>query len=229
MAPFTFALLATLTVLVSASPITLDTATLALNGQKALVQNCQFRALQQSDTCNNNDTACVQGGPATCVNNTWQLSSCPSTKSCFALPQLRANGTFIACTSLNNAASIIAATGIQTNIANNCTSPGDGGTNFPFNNAPPGDGGNNNTNGTTPTPPSSNQPPLTIPPFTTTLSPAQVAGLNSLLSVQGFPAPTPEPGRNPDNGPPVILLTTGPVSPAPNQTPQPRSPMMGGY
>lgn len=53
MAPFTFALLTFLTAsLASAGPVALDNATLLLNGQQALVLNCQFQSLQLSDPCN---------------------------------------------------------------------------------------------------------------------------------------------------------------------------------
>jgi hypothetical protein len=53
MAPLTFALLAILAAsLASAGPVALDDATLLLNGVQALVLNCQFQNLQQSDPCN---------------------------------------------------------------------------------------------------------------------------------------------------------------------------------
>ncbi|KAH9985610.1 hypothetical protein BJV77DRAFT_965511 [Russula vinacea] len=176
MAPFTFALLTFLTAsLASAGPVALDNATLLLNGQQALVLNCQFQSLQLSDPCNSGDTACLQNATATCVNGTWQTLPCPSSKSCFALPEVRTNGTFIACTSPNNAASIIAATGIQADIASNCTSLGN--STLPFstpNNTAPEDGGNNCTQGgygTSSTPATIPQPSLTLPPTTTTLPP----------------------------------------------------------
>ncbi len=53
MALFTFALLAIFTAsLASAGPVAVDNATLLLNGQQALVLNCQFQGLQQNDPCN---------------------------------------------------------------------------------------------------------------------------------------------------------------------------------
>jgi hypothetical protein len=53
MALFTFALLAIFTAsLASAGPVAVDNATLLLNGQEALVLNCQFQALQVTDSCN---------------------------------------------------------------------------------------------------------------------------------------------------------------------------------
>jgi len=249
MALFTFALLTIFTAsLASAAPVAVDNATLLLNGQEALVLNCQFQALQLNDTCNNGDTACIQGATASCANGTWQTSPCPSDgKSCFALPQVRTNGTFVACTSPNNAASIIAATGIQTDIANNCSSLGN--TSFPFsapNNTIPGDGGNNSTqgiNGTSSAPgqavPSTPALSLTLPPTTTTLSPEQVSSLISSASVSNSPSlPSNAPGGvnnvgGKDGALPVILLTSAPVSsPTPAPAPTPSSvgkPPDGGY
>ncbi|KAI0280419.1 hypothetical protein BGY98DRAFT_1088887 [Russula aff. rugulosa BPL654] len=215
MALFTFALLAIFTAsLASAGPVAVDNATLLLNGQEALVLNCQFQALQVNDPCNDGDTACIQGAAATCVNGTWQTSPCSSSKSCFALPQVRTNGTFIACTSSNNAASIIAATGIQTDIANNCTSLGN--TSLPFS-AP--NSTHQGVNGTSPAPGQVPSFSLTLPPTTTTLSPEQVSSLFPSASGSNFPSvPTDTPdsannlGGNSDGTLPVILLTSAPVS-----------------
>ena len=146
------------------------------------------------------------------------------------------NDQFVACTSPNNAASIIAATGIQTDIANNCTSLGN--TSFPFsaNNTTPGDGGNNSTqgiNGTSSAPgqaaTSTPSLSLTLPPTTTTLSPEQASSLVSSASGSNLPSvPSNSPGGVNNLGgksgsaPPVILLTSAPVSsstPTPAPTP----------
>ncbi|KAH9968235.1 hypothetical protein BC827DRAFT_1335530 [Russula dissimulans] len=240
--PFIFALLGLLSAsLALAGPVALDAATLLLNGQQALVLNCQFQSLQNGSSCTPGEFACLQQQLATCVNGTWQTSSCPSNKQCFALPSVRTNGTFIACTSPNNAASIIAATGIQTDIANNCTSLGD--TPFPFptvNNTTPGDGGNDTAPGVnyqpncsdqgtsslpgqviTSTPITTAQPTLTLPPTTTTLSPEQALSSISLLSVNGQNLPPSVPsvvnlGGNTNGAPSVILLTSRPT-PSPSK------------
>jgi len=245
MAPFIFVLLPIFTAsLVSAGPVAVDNATLLLNGQQALVLNCQFQSLQLSDPCNTGDTACIQGAAATCVNDAWQTAPCQSGKACFALPQIRTNGTFIACTSPNNAASIIAAAGIQTDIASNCTSLGN--SSFPFstpNNTVPGDGENNCTQGgygtssppgqvVTSTPATITQPPLTLTPTTTTLSPEQASSLISSLPANGqnlsSSVASPDAGSvnnlggNTNEEPPAILLTSSPVSslsPTPTSTP----------
>ncbi|KAI0305159.1 hypothetical protein B0F90DRAFT_1578971, partial [Multifurca ochricompacta] len=94
-------------------PVVLDNATLLLNGQQAQILNSQFQSLMISDSCNSGETACVKSAFAACLNYAWRVQTCPSSKLCFALPQIRTNGTFVACTSPNNAASIIAATGAQ--------------------------------------------------------------------------------------------------------------------
>ena len=52
MALFTFALLAILTAsLASAGPVAIDNATLLVNGEKALLLNCQFQNFQKGNTC----------------------------------------------------------------------------------------------------------------------------------------------------------------------------------
>jgi len=235
MAPFTFALLAIITAsLASAGPVAIDNATLLLNGEEALTLNCQFQNLQNGGPCSTGDTGCVQGETATCVNGAWQTQPCPSSKSCFALPSVRTNGTFIACTSPNNAASIIAATGVQTNIANNCTSLGN--SSFPFstpNITSPGDCGQNATQGSNvggeTSPVTTNQPILTLPPTTTTLSPAQASQLFSFLSADGLSPPSSVPGSesgnvnslggNASGTPPIILLTSSPtLTPTPTSS-----------
>jgi hypothetical protein len=157
------------------------------------------------------------------------------------------NDQFVACTSPNNAASIIVATGVQTDIANNCTSLGN--TSFPFsapNNTIPGDGGNNSTQGINGTSapgqvvPSTPPLSLTLPPTTTTLSPEQASSLFSSASGSNSPSvPSNAPGSvnnlggNSGGALPVILLTSASASsPTPTPTPTPSSvgnPPDGGY
>jgi hypothetical protein len=148
------------------------------------------------------------------------------------------NGQFIACTSPNNAASIIAATGIQADIASNCTSLGN--STLPLSTPNNTDGGNNCTQGgygassspgqVSPTPAAIPQPSLTLPPTTTTLPPEQAISLISSLSasVQTVPSTSPSVnlGGNAVGVPPVILLTSIPVS---SPAPTPASTPSGGY
>jgi hypothetical protein len=57
--PFIFALLGLLSAsLALAGPVALDAATLLLNGQQALVLNCQFQSLQNGSSCTR--TCCVR-------------------------------------------------------------------------------------------------------------------------------------------------------------------------
>jgi len=239
MAPFTFALLAILTAsLASAGPIAIDNSTLLFNGQESLVLNCQFQTLQTTDPCNSGETACIQGETATCVNGTWQTVPCPSNKACFALPSVRSTGAFVACTSPNNAAAIINATGIPADLGNNCSALA--GAAFPFptlNNTTPGDSGQNTTqgggvggnpdSGSSSSSSTTTQPAVTLPPTTTTLSPEQASPLISLLSLNSpssVPSSSPSGvqnlGGNTGDAPPIITLTSAPVSPStPTPTP----------
>ena len=57
-----------------------------------------------------------------CISNRTLLPSLSSTHLYVSSPLLFLSSQFIACTSPNNATSIMAATGIQLDIANNCTS-----------------------------------------------------------------------------------------------------------
>ena len=144
------------------------------------------------------------------------------------------NGQFIACTSSRNAASIIGATGIQTDIASNCTSLGTSSFPFSTNNTVPGDDGNSGTqggNGTssfpgqvvTSTPATITLPLQTLPPTTSTLFPEQ-----SSSSISSSSVPSGSPVNNlGDGGPPLILLTPNPFSspaPTPTSTPPNGSP-----
>jgi len=240
--------------LVSAGPVALDNATLLVNGQQAQILNSEFENLQVNDPCNTGETACINNAFAACIDDAWQTQSCPSTKTCFALPQIRTNGTFVACTSQRNAASIIAATGAQGGITSNSTSGGnitvpfptvdsdsspdnvgdcgDDGDGLPAPNSDPNppqgtdDGGNPDCvdDGN----PSSPGPfTITVPPTTTTILPDQALSLISSISAN---APLPTNGSL-SNALPKILLTAQPLSsPAPPTSfPTPPSTTDGGY
>ncbi len=166
-----------------------------------------------------------------CISNRTLLPSLSSTHLYVSSPLLFLSSQFIACTSPNNATSIIAATGIQLDIANNCASLGNPSFRFRFstpNNTVPGDCGNSTqgTNGTSSdpgqvvlsNPPTTTRPSLTLPPTTTTLSPEQASSSFSSASGSNFP-PVPSNasgsvnlGGNVGGAPPVILLTSVPVS-----------------
>lgn len=227
MAFFTLVFLAVLaSPLVSAGPVALDNATLLANGQQAQILNSEFKSLQVNDSCNTGETACIKNAFAACIDNAWQTEPCPSSKSCFALPQIRTNGTFVACTSQRNAASIIAATGAQGGITNNSTSGGNVTVPFPVigsdsagdceddgDGSPTQDSGRNTTQGTNDPDcgddgKSSSEGPTTItvtliPPTTTTIPPGQASSLVSSINAKGLtflPFPTSDAGPGSGNG-----------------------------
>ncbi|KAI0264698.1 hypothetical protein BC834DRAFT_251626 [Gloeopeniophorella convolvens] len=122
MARFAFTLLTLLAARLAATgPVALDNSTLLANGQQAQVLNAEFQTLNKTDSCEDGQIACIKGDIANCAEGTWQTQACSSGKSCFALPQVRSEGIFVACTSENNAASIIGSTGAQGGIASNST------------------------------------------------------------------------------------------------------------
>ncbi|KAH9053189.1 hypothetical protein EDB87DRAFT_1653211 [Lactarius vividus] len=230
MAFLTFVFLAILaSPLVSAGPVALDNATLLANGQQAQILNFEFKSLQVNDSCNTGETACIKNAFAACIDNAWQTELCPSSKSCFALPQIRTNGTFVACTSQRNAASIIAATGAQGGITSNSTSGGNVTVPFPIigsdsagdcgddgDGSPTQDSGRNTTQGTNDGDDpdcgdhgkSSSGGPTTItvtllPPTTTTILPSQASALVSSINANGLkflPFPPSDAGPSSGNG-----------------------------
>lgn len=227
---FTLAFLAVLAPsLVSAGPVALDNATLLANGQQAQILNSEFKNLQVNDSCNTGETACIKNAFAACVNNAWQTQPCPSSKSCFALPQIRTNGSFVACTSQKNAASIIAATGAQGGLTSNTTSGSNITVPFPIDssllngvddcgdgddgNVPPAQGsGRNTTQGTNDggdpdcgdDGKSSAPGPATstlLSPTTTTILPNQASSLISSISANRLTfLPFPTSGVGPGSG-----------------------------
>ncbi|ETW75825.1 hypothetical protein HETIRDRAFT_481330 [Heterobasidion irregulare TC 32-1] len=108
--------------MVLAHPFAVDNSTLLANGQDAQVLNAEFADLKSTDPCNNGETACIKNSFATCNGTSWETQRCPSSKQCFALPLIRGNGTFVACTSPNNAQSIISATGAKGGVVSTASS-----------------------------------------------------------------------------------------------------------
>jgi len=82
----------------------------AQNGKDAVALNAQFASLTAASTCTDGQQACVGGGFAQCVGGKFEVTSCGATQ-CFALPLVNKAGTSIACTSPQDAAARIAATG----------------------------------------------------------------------------------------------------------------------
>jgi len=100
---FLFALFVT----VLSAPTALDKATLLKNAQTAQALNVQFQNMSRTNKCNDGESACIDGQHAACTNSAWELTRCPGSRKCFALPSIRCPGAFIACTSELNALSII--------------------------------------------------------------------------------------------------------------------------
>jgi len=91
----------------------LDSQTLLGNAQLAQALNVQFERVDSFDSCTSGELACVMGSFAQCLKGSWRLETCPQERQCFALPSVRNNGSFIACTSESNALSLIKACGAQ--------------------------------------------------------------------------------------------------------------------
>ncbi|KAF9566525.1 hypothetical protein CPC08DRAFT_758861 [Agrocybe pediades] len=91
----------------------LDAATLLANGQAAQKLNSQFLTSKPSDSCQDDQIACIDNSIATCVNGQFDASKgkCSKSQTCFALPNVREVGTFLTCTSAKSALSLIEATG----------------------------------------------------------------------------------------------------------------------
>ncbi|KIM85672.1 hypothetical protein PILCRDRAFT_816873 [Piloderma croceum F 1598] len=203
--------LISLSLLVLSAPTSFDSSTLLQNGQAAQQLNAEFFNLKVTDSCNTGDTACISGLTAQCTNGAWQTQKCPGgTRECFALPSVKNNGTFIACTSEANALSLIGATGVQGGLASNTTST-DGGD------SANGSGAVTLTIVLTPGSTAS------LPPTTATINPADASSLVSNLSAGGtgstvsiatssVPSSSAStPSGNASQSP--ILLTDSPVSP----------------
>ncbi|KAI0699627.1 hypothetical protein C8T65DRAFT_659253 [Cerioporus squamosus] len=80
----------------------------ALDAQKL---NAQFATLTADSTCSEGDQACIDSGFAMCVGGKFVNMGCAATTKCFALPLVNKEGTSIACTTEDDAASRIAAPG----------------------------------------------------------------------------------------------------------------------
>jgi hypothetical protein len=243
MAFFILAFLAALaSSFVSAGPVALDNATLLNNGLQAQTLNSEFENLQVNDPCNTGETACINNDFAACIGGMWQTQACPSNKTCIALPQVRTNGTFVACTSDRNAAAIFAATRAPGRIisgsalrkhkivhgdfppdrVDDCGDRGDG-SHVPDRSSHSTHGKVNDNN------PGSRPRTITttvtaLPPTTTTIRPDQALSLISSILANGLSSPPlPTNGSSSaSNAPPKIFLTTRPISsPTPTSFPTP--------
>ncbi|KAJ3976117.1 hypothetical protein EV361DRAFT_968917 [Lentinula raphanica] len=87
------------------------------NGEDAIKLNSQFAGLTASSSCTDGEQACVQGGFAQCVAETFEITQCTGGTSCFAVPLVNEPGTSITCTSQADATARITATGATESVA----------------------------------------------------------------------------------------------------------------
>jgi len=92
----------------------LDASTLANNAKQAQQLNAQFATLKATDPCQGQETACVGGAIATCVNGKFDTSNgvCVQGQRCFAIPNVRSQGTSLLCTSESNVVALMNAAGV---------------------------------------------------------------------------------------------------------------------
>ncbi|TFK41480.1 hypothetical protein BDQ12DRAFT_568109, partial [Crucibulum laeve] len=83
------------------------------NGKDAQKLNAQFGTMKATDSCQGDQTACINSQFAQCVSGKWVLQACPASLSCVALPDLQKAGTSINCEDKNVAAAAINSCGVS--------------------------------------------------------------------------------------------------------------------
>jgi hypothetical protein len=115
---FLFAFFAT----VLSAPAALDRGALLKNAQTAQALNARFQNMARTDKCNgeswrvfrpiqgltagrllDGESACIDGQRAVCVDSAWELTRCPGSRKCFALPSIRRPGTVSSSRSCHDA------------------------------------------------------------------------------------------------------------------------------
>lgn len=81
------------------------------NGQQAQALNAQFQTLSADTSCSGDETSCVGGDFAQCMDGEFITRTCDPGTSCFALPLVNSPGTAVACDTEDNAVARIAETG----------------------------------------------------------------------------------------------------------------------
>ncbi|KAF5351541.1 hypothetical protein D9758_007245 [Tetrapyrgos nigripes] len=81
------------------------------NGKDAQALNAQFASLAADSSCNAGENACVDGGFAQCVGDSFVITRCAGGLTCAALPLVNSAGTSITCTTTADAEARIAASG----------------------------------------------------------------------------------------------------------------------
>jgi len=96
----------------------LDAKTLSDNARLAQQLNAKFVNLTATDPCQGQETACIDGDIATCVDGKFDTSqgACKRTQECFAIPDIRAPGTQLLCTTENSVLRLMEAAGVDGGI-----------------------------------------------------------------------------------------------------------------
>ncbi len=116
----------------------LSAADLLKNGNEAQILNAQFESLNATSPCQSESLvlhyeilsysnfffsdgqfACVGSRFASCVNNTFVLSSCPDNLECVALPLVNEPGTVVTCDTTADALARIAVTNATGGLSGN--------------------------------------------------------------------------------------------------------------
>jgi len=95
----------------AAAPVAGAPAFALSNGQKAQQLNAGFASLTADSSCTEGDQGCENGQFAQCVGGKFVSTECAGGLKCFALPLVNKLGTTVTCTSDDDAAARIKATG----------------------------------------------------------------------------------------------------------------------
>jgi len=220
----------------------LDAKTLSDNAKEAQQLNAKFLTLKLTDPCQGQETACIDGDIATCKDGKFDTSQgvCQRTLECFAIPDIRAPGTQLLCSTEINVLGLIEACGVDGGITG---SDDVSSSSQPITGTIPGNPDDGSDEPTTVTVTVFASPLATT--TTTTISPSEASSILQKLLTEGQPpAPSstslspirPAAGGLPNNVPPspstssvsssstvpIILLTPGGAGgEVPNSTPAP--------
>jgi len=198
-----------------------DPATLLKNGQEAQQLNALFQTIKISDPCDGGPTtACVGNAISNCVNNTWDTTNgvCSESQQCFAIPNVRSNGTTLTCTSEKSALSIIDASGANGGITGADASGSTNGTNSSASSS----SSTTQSSAITPAPTGPDIvtvtvtviPETTLPITTTTISPQDASSIFSSILAQGQPTSSTVSSSSPTSKNSATLTATTSVPPS---------------
>ncbi|KAJ7636966.1 hypothetical protein FB45DRAFT_907905 [Roridomyces roridus] len=114
-------LLASLAISATAAPILPNSAApqpYVENAITAQFFNQQFAAMAETDPCTGNQTACVNGAFAMCVEDEWVITPCASGLVCAAVPQSSTVGYVLSCDTTADIEQHFAFAGIDSGLGN---------------------------------------------------------------------------------------------------------------